>query len=119
MSPKPCKDKPCRDCPFLRKSIPGYLGGEYTAEEFLAQHYHGEGINPCHPSVDYNQANWRDGFMAGTNGEKCRGQAEFFSNSLKRPKFETGIEDTPRNSEVFDWLHEFRAHHTVKRLGSK
>lgn len=106
---------PCRECPFRRDSQPGYLGGAYTPEEFAAQHIQGEGLNPCHMTVDTRRDDWRETFLTGDNGLACEGQARFFRNNCKAPRPGSLIvvyEGEP-DPNVFDWTFEFTEHHTI------
>lgn len=109
-SPRPCKAKPCKSCPFLRSSWPGYLGEYANVGDFYEQHVRGEGLNPCHESINYDDEDWREQFAAGKQGFKCRGQAEFFANMLKSPR-NVEIQSVEQNHQVFKWPHEFLAHH--------
>ncbi|CAB4203465.1 hypothetical protein UFOVP1382_81 [uncultured Caudovirales phage] len=108
---KPCRDKPCAKCPFLRNSLPGYLGSYEGAEEFAATHIQGEVVNPCHVSMDHEDPEWLEKFQRGEMGHRCRGQADFFKNNLKLPRNPL-IEASPeRNPDVFNWQAEFVEHH--------
>lgn len=43
---------PCRECPFLKKSIPGWLGADKPEEVWAKVHSDGEFGYPCHMDVD-------------------------------------------------------------------
>lgn len=110
-SPRPCADEPCAECPFLRTSPPGYLGSYDSPGEFLDTHYSKETMSPCHMTVNYQGEDWREKFLGGSNGRMCRGQAVFFTNSLKRPRPDSGVQRVPKDSTVFSWPAEFLKHH--------
>jgi hypothetical protein len=107
----PSAKKACAACPFRKTSWPGYLGGYDDAEEFLAVHYKGETPGPCHPDVDYDDPDWKDAFMDGRAGRRCRGQAVLFANSCKLPR-NPEIESVEPDPEIFTWAHDFIAHHS-------
>lgn len=84
---------PCSDCPWARKSMPGWLGA-YTMAEWL-QAAHGEGTSECHTRVD----------------KQCAGFATFRANIVKVPRDPAAFR-LPRNTTtVFASDAEFIAHH--------
>lgn len=93
---------PCRECPFRRKSAPGYLGGG-TVEEWMADLTFGDTAFVCH--------------MAEQKGKRhlCAGSMIHYLNSCKMPRdrdFAAMLKHYAKNSvAVFDWPHEFQAHH--------
>lgn len=98
--------KPCRECPFRRRSIPGYLGNS-TPAEFLASTMADQPM-PCHLTVDYEDRNWKDMLDEASH---CNGALTFFSNICKlsndpnRPKMPVDCEN------VFTRPTEFLDHH--------
>lgn len=84
---------PCADCPWARKSIPGWLG-EHTAEEWLL-YAHGEAIIPCHCVT-----------------HQCAGAAIYRANVCKRVP-EGGLKLPSDKNRVFSF-NEFKAHHEAK-----
>ena len=103
--------KPCKQCPFRRESIPGYLGGYSGPEHFLNVHYHQEAPNPCHMTVDYEGDGWED---RADRAPRCAGQAVMFANAAKLPRAWGIPEGTERDTkEVFEWPHEFLEHHNT------
>ncbi len=111
---KPCRPKPCAKCPFLRNSLPGYLGSYEGAEEFAATHIDGEVVNPCHVSMDHEDPDWLEKFQRGEMGHRCRGQADFFRNNVKMPRNPLIEPSAEKNPNVFDWKTEFVEHHRAK-----
>ena len=109
---RPCAPKPCSDCPFRRKSLPGWLGAYEGPEDFLAVHYHGEIPNPCHLTVNYDDPKWKDKLEAAL---PCAGHAIMFANDCKLPKTwkPTPVEQDHEN--VFSHPREFIAHHGTSK----
>ncbi len=105
----------CSACPFRKKSAPGWLGAYTGPAHFLSVHYGKETVNPCHKTVDYEDPTWKEDFLSGRKGSKCRGQAEFFKNSLKLPR-NSEIDRVPKNPNVFSNVMEFMKHHSEKPL---
>ena len=74
--------KPCRECPFRRKSAPGWLG-EASGDPglFIAAHWHGDVHLPCHMTVDWE----RNGAEKAESQPTCFGFAQMCRNSAKLP----------------------------------
>jgi len=105
----PCK-KPCGECPFRRKSIPGWLGAD-NAAGFMATTMADHPM-PCHSTVDYERADWNDDlFSAETEARYCAGALIFFANigKLSRDRNRPRLPADPKN--VFKTPAEFIAHH--------
>lgn len=108
--------KPCGQCPFRRKSLPGYLGSS-SPQEFIAATMN-DATMPCHNSVDYAEPNWEDQLAPGGSARHCAGAAILFSNTCKlsmdpdRPKLKAD------RANVFSNSREFLEHHssTWKRI---
>lgn len=84
--------KPCRDCPWARKSLRGWLGGA-TAQEWV-EAVHGEAKIDCHTAT-----------------VQCAGAAIFRGNVFKLPRNTTCLK-LPSNREiVFGTDSEFFNHH--------
>jgi hypothetical protein len=85
--------RPCSDCPFSRKSIPGWLGGD-TVDNWMHA-VHGEGLIECH--VISNQ--------------QCAGSGIFRTNVCKVPRNDELL-TLPRDTRlVFATTQEFVDHH--------
>lgn len=103
--------KPCKQCPFRRAAVPGYLGSYSGPEEFLRLHYQCEMPNPCHMTVDYEDPDWKS---QADQAPRCTGQAILFVNTAKMPRMWGIPEGTKRDTEeVFEWPAEFIAHHNT------
>lgn len=97
---------PCDQCPFRRKSIPGWLGAD-TPENFIETTM-ADYPMPCHSTVDYEDPGW---FENLDEAQACAGALVFFANLCKlsrdpkRPKL-------PADHEwVFSRPEEFLEHH--------
>ena len=97
--------KPCRECPFRRESMPGYLG-EDTPDGFMATTLADHEM-PCHLTVDYEEDDWEESL---DEASYCAGALNFFRNMCKisrdrnRPQGE-------KDPTVFSNPMEFLAHH--------
>ena len=106
---KSCK-APCKQCPFLRNSLPGYLG-EDSPDEFIAT-THADHPMPCHSTVDYTDHDWKMLWdrLAGP-GKLCAGALIYFANICKISRWP----DRPRRAadkvKVFATPTEFLKHH--------
>lgn len=101
------KNKPCAECPFRRKSAPGYLGAD-KPENFVDTALHGEIPMPCHLEVDYEQDDWEETL---DSVHQCTGHAIFLTNACKLPR-NPEIKRLPRDTDlIFNFRHEFLKHH--------
>lgn len=102
--PKATK-QPCNDCPWRRKSAPGWLG-PLTAEEWRALAHSDEPI-ACHVTIEVE-----DSWTAG-NVRQCAGAAQYRRNIAKRPRDEQiAVAPEVDRDTVFGVPSEFIAHHT-------
>lgn len=85
---------PCKDCPWRRAAMPGWLG-PHTADEWL-QHAHGESLTMCHTK---------------TNGAQCAGFAIYRANVAKTSRFADALVLPKNHDRVFSTPAEFKAHH--------
>lgn len=93
---KPCKDKPCRDCPWRRVSAPGWLGSEADAQEWI-ERAHGETDVECHI----------------TEGHQCAGIAIYRANVCKVVKDRDTRILNPDREAVFALPQQFKDHHDI------
>lgn len=102
----------CRQCPFRRKSAPGWLG-DTTPEQFLAATIHQDEHMPCHMAINYEKADWVENQLP--KAAHCAGSLIFMRNQLKRPidkeLCEMMDKVEPDIKNIFQWPHEFLAHH--------
>jgi hypothetical protein len=63
--------KPCHDCPWRRKAVPGWLGS-MSADEWI-QAAHGDGVIDCHT-------------VKGVPQPQCVGAATYRANVCKSPR---------------------------------
>jgi len=92
--------KPCKECPFRRKSLPGYLGGNGKQEfAVIAQN---EGALPCHL------------VMTRPNPAHCVGRATMWANQCKRSRDGSVPKMEQDRDNVFSHIGEFTEHHGIK-----
>ncbi len=90
---------PCRDCPWARTALPGWLG-TLTVADWLAV-AHGEGTAECHTLL----------------GADCAGMAQYRANVGKLPRDPTQLRLPADREGCFASPTEFRTHHE-KEVGS-
>lgn len=93
--------EPCNECPWRRKSPPGWLGG-FPPAEFLAFVQHDIEL-ACHKTC-------------GGSGEPslCAGALIHYRNRVKRPNnpvVAAGVDKVQASADVFSWPWEFLDHH--------
>lgn len=111
---RPPASKPCRECPFKRKCLPGYTGAQ-PAIEFLAVAVHGESALPCHLTVDYDREGWDEEMDLPTSKvRQCSGYATFLANTGKSPRNPAVYVGEPNREIVFGNGPEMLAHHLPK-----
>src|SRR5271154_2443844 len=102
--------KPCSQCPFRRKSMPGWLGNS-SPEGFIDCIQRDEPL-PCHQTIDYDDPRWLSKWIEQQGaGKMCAGALVFMANKVQRPhdrEFPTMPKD-PAN--VFSNSVEFVRHH--------
>lgn len=105
--------KPCRECPFRRVSLKGWLGAA-SPEEFISI-AESDAHMPCHCRVDYEDPNWQALVLAAP---MCAGRAQYFRNQCKMPRANPALAELVRSMEpdhkVFRFRSEFLAHHGSK-----
>jgi hypothetical protein len=98
--------EPCKECPWRRKHPAGWLGG-YSAEDFVNQvQFDGPPV-PCHLTIP-------PGGTMADSVSMCAGALIFMKNSCKsaqHPDYGDALEKVERSPDVFQWPHEFLAHH--------
>lgn len=105
---------PCRQCPFLKESAPGWLGS-YTPELILS-HIMGEVPFPCHATVDYDKSDWRESIEAeGTKSQACAGFLIMTRKFAKLPRDKEFGQHAMRldrnHPDVFYMWADFVEHH--------
>src|SRR4051812_28841423 len=109
---KDALNRPCRECPFLRDSNPGWLGSS-TAKEFI-DGVDRQGAMPCHMTVDYSDPFWPHTIETDAVSY-CAGAAIYLNNTLSAPRDEEWGAVVKRlgsdRVKVFAWTDEFLAHH--------
>lgn len=106
----------CKQCPYRRDSLPGWLGSG-TPESFaygavadkLPEEF------PCHCAIDYDDPKWKD--TQYPEASLCAGALAMARNNCKLatdPERAALIAQVPRDPEVFQFPAEFLAHHKAQ-----
>jgi hypothetical protein len=110
-------EKPCKECPFRRDSMKGYLGNaSYQPEDFLSTIEHAP--IPCHMTVDWEEDD-EETIKDKSWSTPCRGSLRFLNNSLKLPRdpeYANLTRISCKDKNVFQWKHEFIKHHSKEPL---
>jgi hypothetical protein len=110
-------NKLCKQCPFRKDSIAGWLGeASHQPEEFLATIENSP--IACHMTVDWEEDDRRIDEEI-ENAPACLGSLQFHKNSCKQPKdrqYANLVEVVDKNEEVFNWRHEFIKHHSETKI---
>lgn len=104
--------KPCNECPFRKKSLPGWLG-PWKPREILQS----IAVNPfpCHRTIRHNEQRYEDDTL-----QSCAGMALFLNNNLEKSRDTSNAihqwavrnADTSIKNSVFLNTLEFMDHHT-------
>jgi hypothetical protein len=81
---RPPTKHPCRECPFRIGGPVGWTGAA-APEEFAASILNDERM-PCHRSIDYEDPQWHDRWVAGKTGRLCAGSLTMAANLCKRSR---------------------------------
>jgi len=89
---------PCKECPWRRKAMPGWLGEQYAPEEFRSI-AHSDATFPCHRTI-------------GKRAElQCAGMAIYRANVIKIPRDPAVLKLPQDKTSVFATPVEFVEHH--------
>lgn len=99
-------NKPCRECPWRKSSLPGWLGAS-TPLEFIALS-ESEARMPCHMTVDYERDDWQEQVKTAP---QCVGRSVHFANRCRLPKNPEILKANPDPDTVFSDPREFYKHH--------
>ena len=116
MAHRPVCESVCNSCPFRRKAIAGWLG-RAEPEGFISSILRDEPL-PCHPTIDYDDPEWRSKWFAGETGQMCRGALVLMANMAKWPRSKTIPMVAPDTKTVFETPQEFIKHHRSSRVRS-
>lgn len=103
-------NKPCKECPFRRNSVPGWLG-PWDPDELLL--VIGRAAFPCHMTVKPGHNHDED--QPGL--ESCAGMAIFLNNKIERSRnsdnaYHQGLlRGSSHAGNVFRTSSEFLDHH--------
>ena len=90
--------KPCSDCPWSRKALPGWLGGSTAAD--WVKTGHSDQVVTCHTA----------------GNQQCAGIAIYRANVCKLP-MPPNLRLPADKEKVFGWPTEFTDHHERKTNG--
>lgn len=114
---RPVQKEPCKQCPFRRKSMPGWLGA--NSPEEMVNGIMSEVPLPCHSTIDYRKRDWAEKWFARKIGKLCMGARIFSANCAKKPRPTSLLPVVEQNTElVFTTPQEFVAHHRSLGRGS-
>jgi len=105
--------EPCRDCPFRREAAPGWLGEE-TPEGFMWT-VMSDAAMPCHCTIDYEDPDWKESFVANGKAEHCAGALIFFSNICKLSRDPERPRLPADHENVFSLQSEFLEYHENRK----
>ena len=105
---EPCA-RPCGACPFRRASAPGWLGAN-SPQDFIVA-ISTEQPLPCHSSIDYEDEDWQEQWLAGETGKICAGSLILAANMCKSPRDPNFPRKKPDRALVFSGPAEFISHH--------
>lgn len=106
----------CKECPYKRTSLPGWLGtASFEADPgsaFLDPHWNGEIPHPCHLTVNWTSDNAQE---QAQDQPLCFGFLTMMKNAGKLPRdpeFAKHVIAMERDTEnFFSFPHEFKAYH--------
>jgi hypothetical protein len=107
---KPPTGTPCAECPWRRKSLPGWLG-PHTAEEWVLG-AHGDFDIACHLTIPEG---FDDEAEDADTSEllTCSGAAIYRANMCKSPRYVPREHKLPADTTTVFGYGEFLAHHVV------
>lgn len=113
----PVLSEPCKQCPFRRTSLPGWLGSD--SPEGFVRNVMREVPLPCHSTIDYRDREWHTKWVNRRIGKLCAGSIIFAANCAKKPRPQSLIPvGKPDHELVFSTPQEFIAHHRSFGRGS-
>jgi hypothetical protein len=103
------RKSPCKECPFRKKSFPGYLGSSSPERMILAT---AQGIPmPCHLSLDYSDPQCLEKFERQEAGVLCHGALTTMANLCIVPRDRTLPRVIPNTHKFFSTRTDFIDHH--------
>lgn len=111
-----CGDKPCNECPFRRKAIPGWLGAA-SPQSFIIE-ISMERPLPCHPTINYAKRDWLQQWTEQRIGMICAGSLIMMSNMAKLPRDRKFPKLPSDHENVFSTPREFITYHEAAPVRS-
>lgn len=111
--PLTTKKEACKECPYRKDSIHGWLGGSSGDPEGFLQQLNRPNVHPCHKEV-----NWEDEENLEASIQKanvCTGALQFMNNDCKLSRFPevTKLQDDVEHSDqIFRNRRDFIKHHS-------
>ena len=106
---------PCSECPWLRRSAPGYLGAddpEHFYRASVTQERTPASAMPCHMEIDYSDPDWVH--TQYPDADICAGNLVYFRNYMKSPRdpeMNAAVRSVSPSPHVFSTPGEFLTHH--------
>lgn len=101
----PTTVRACAECPWRRKSAPGWLG-PFTADQWLGIAASDAPV-ACHRTICGDDDDWDNDTI-----RQCAGMAQYRRNVAKKPRDpEVAVAETPNTVLFFARPAEFREHH--------
>jgi len=91
--------KPCKECPFRRRSFPGWLG-KNDPKQFAILANNDIQI-PCH-------------MTSGKKEAQCAGRSIMWANQCKVARDDSVLSLSPDRVTVFSHIGEFTKHHKIQ-----
>lgn len=108
--------KPCRDCPWRRNAVPGWLGSSVDAEQDFVANALADVSDeplPCHSTINYDDPDWKASQYP--DAALCAGALIFARNTAKLPrdpaKADAVLSVQADHDRVFSSAEQFLDHH--------
>lgn len=101
---------PCRECPFLKASLNGYLGTLSGQPDAFLKGLDWKGM-PCHLTVDWNTNDFSRAMI-------CKGSLQYQKNTFKIPfdkEHAQLVEQQEYSPDIFETKEDFLNHHTLEK----
>jgi hypothetical protein len=113
---RPALAQPCRECPFRRAAMPGWLGSG-DPQSFVTAIQREQPL-PCHLTVDYEDSRWETQWDRQEIGSTCTGSLIMSANMCKIPRDRSFPRAPADRTAVFSHPLEFIQHHEAADVRS-
>lgn len=114
---------PCKECPFRKDSMKGWLGPYKTPQDLINAGRGSEsGMYKCHMEVN-EKMEYMDGFDAHLQASPCRGALIMMKKSCHRPRnpktvaLMEQVTEENKKQVLAEW--EVLEHHNIENIKSK